>query len=108
MSAQPPSKPPFKKRRSPDEAMLDAPELAGRVPPHDLVAEAALLGACITDGGRDTMTLCVDARLAAEGFYKPAHQMIFKVMMDLYGDGKPFDEIILAEQLRRRSYRRYP
>ena len=104
MSAQPPSKPPFKKRRNPDEAMLDSPELAGRVPPHDLVAEAALLGACITDGGRDTMTLCVDARLAAEGFYKPAHQMIFKVMMDMYGDGKPFDEIILAEQLRREGH----
>ena len=40
------------------------------------------------DGGRDTMTLCIDARLGAEGFYKPGHRMIYKAMSDLYGDGQ--------------------
>ena len=104
MSAQPPIKSSFKKRRDSDAALLDSPEMKGRIPPHDLSAEAALLGACIMDGGRDTMTLCIDARLGAEGFYKPGHQMIYKAMSDLYGDGKPFDEIILAEHLRKEGH----
>ncbi|MEM7672293.1 MAG: replicative DNA helicase [Verrucomicrobiota bacterium] len=81
--------------------MVDSPELAGRVPPHDLSAEAALLGACIMDGGRDTMTVCIDARLLSEAFYKPSHQLIYTAMLELYKEGKPFDEIILAEHLRR-------
>lgn len=103
MSAQPPIKSSFKKR-GPSDGMIDSPELGGRVPPHDLGAEAALLGACIMDGGRDTMTLCVDARLDPEGFYKPGHQLVFSAMRELYSDGKPFDEIILAEHLRRQGH----
>ncbi|MCH2154483.1 MAG: replicative DNA helicase [Opitutales bacterium] len=89
--------------KRPPRPPSDTPDMSGRTPPHDLVAEAALLGACINDGGRDTMTTCIDARIRPEAFYKPAHQLIYQAMSELYNEGKPFDEIILSEHIRKKG-----
>jgi replicative DNA helicase len=74
------------------------PRPAGRVPPHNLDAEASLLGA---------MLLSTDAISAAlqvvnvDDFYKPAHAHVFDAITSLYGQGEPADPITVAEELKR-------
>lgn len=70
-----------------------------RIPPHNLEAELGLLCSCILDGGSEILTLCVDAKLRPDSFYKLAHQQIFQAMLRLYERGIPIDEIVLAEQM---------
>lgn len=70
-----------------------------RVAPHSLEAEQALLGSCILEGGQESLTSCVESKITAESFFKPAHQTIFKAMLALYQEGSPLDEIILGDKL---------
>ena len=76
----------------------DGPRPAGRVPPHNLDAEASLLGA---------MLLSTDAISAAlqivkvDDFYKPAHAHVFDAICSLYAQGEPADPITVAEELKR-------
>lgn len=70
-----------------------------RIPPHNLDAELGLLCSCILDGGSEILTLCVDAKLRPDSFYKLGHQHIFQAMLRLYERGVPIDEIVLAEQM---------
>jgi len=73
---------------------------ASRVPPHSLEAEQALLAACIHEGGQESISLCIENKIKPDAFYKPAHQVIYQGLLDLYEKGTPVDEIILAEHLR--------
>ncbi len=82
-------------RRRASDAPLD------RVPPHNLEAEVGLLSSCIIDGGRDTLTLCVDNKLKPESFFKPAHQMVYRAMIQLYEEGIPVDEIVLKDRMQK-------
>lgn len=75
----------------------------GRVPPHSIDSEQALLACCIMDGGQESMTLCVEAKLSPDSFFKPSHQVLFKILLDLYNKGTPVDEIILSDELRARG-----
>lgn len=75
----------------------------GRVPPHSIDSEQALLACCIMDGGQESITNCVGVKLTPESFFKPAHQMIFKILLDLYNKGTPVDEIILSDELRAKN-----
>ena len=72
---------------------------AGRVPPHNLEAEEALLGAMLLS--RDAITAAVEARVEAGDFYKPAHAHVFDAVMSLYGQGEAVDTLTVAEELRR-------
>ncbi|HCR37482.1 MAG TPA: replicative DNA helicase [Opitutae bacterium] len=74
-----------------------------RVPPHSIDAEQALLACCVIDGGQESMTHCIEHKIRAESFFKPAHQLIFAALLDLYNEGTPVDEIILAEKLQMRG-----
>ena len=70
----------------------------GRVPPHDLAAERALLGAmlltpaAVADG--------VELTSAAD-FYRPAHAHTFDAIVGLYGAGEPVDTVTVAAELQR-------
>lgn len=57
---------------------------AGRVPPHDLDAEAALLGACMLKG--DAIDQALVAGVTSAAFYRPAHGAIFDVCVELRAD----------------------
>lgn len=71
-----------------------------RIPPHSLECEQALLACCIFEGGQESVTACIQAKIQASSFYKPAHQTIFQVFLELYQDGTPIDDIILCDRLK--------
>ncbi len=74
-------------------------ELLERVAPHNIDAEEGLLASCIMDGGQEIMATCLEARINPDYFYKPAHQIIFQALLEIYEEGSVVDEIILVEKL---------
>ncbi len=68
----------------------------GRIPPHDLAAEKAVLSAMLIDE-RAFYEVC--AELKPEDFYHPAHQVIYKAMVAIHDDQKPVDLITLSDHL---------
>ncbi|OIO60098.1 MAG: replicative DNA helicase [Verrucomicrobia bacterium CG1_02_43_26] len=76
-----------------------------RVPPHSVDSEQALLACCIQEGGQESITACIENKIMPESFFKPAHQIVFQALLDLYKKGTPVDEVILCEHLRsKREY----
>lgn len=75
-----------------------------RVPPHSIECEQALLACCIFEGGQESITACVQAKIFPDSFYKPAHQTIFQVFLELYQEGIPIDDIILCDKLKAKGY----
>ncbi|WP_427847014.1 replicative DNA helicase [Corynebacterium pygosceleis] len=72
--------------------------VTGRPPPHDPDAEQGVLGALLL--ASDTVTQVVD-RLEPGDFYRPAHQIIYQVVLDLFGSGEQIDPIIVSGRLDR-------
>jgi replicative DNA helicase len=70
---------------------------AARVPPHDLDAERAVIGAMLVS---ETAVAVVAERLAAEEFYSEVHRIIYGAMMRLYSRGEPIDQLTLTNELR--------
>lgn len=73
---------------------------SGRVPPHDLDAELALLAALFLDPS--TLDR-VQELLRAEHFYSPANRRIFEACLALTQDGTPIDSTTVASWLRSRE-----
>ncbi|WP_415002987.1 replicative DNA helicase [Aeromicrobium sp.] len=72
----------------------------GRVPPQDIAAEQSVLGAMLlSKNAIDPATDLVQAR----DFYRPVHEQIFEVIVDLHGRGEPADAITVAAELQRRG-----
>ena len=69
-----------------------------RVPPHNVDAEASLLGAMLLS--RDAIGPAVET-LSGDQFYVPAHGYIFDAIASLYGAGEPADPVTVAEELTR-------
>src|SRR5918911_1449305 len=69
----------------------------GRVPPHDLDAERAVIGAMLVS---DAAVSVVGERLAAEDFYSETHRVLYGAMMRLYSRGYPIDRLTLSDELR--------
>jgi replicative DNA helicase len=79
--------------------MADAPpSRLDRVPPHNLRAEEAVLGAMLLS--REAIAEVVEI-LDPDHFYKPAHGHVFDAILALYGSGQPVDAVTVAEELRR-------
>ena len=74
------------------------PAGVGRVPPHNLDAEASLLGAMLLSASAVASAIEVVSR---DDFYKPAYGHIFEAITSLYGSGEPIDPVTVAEELRR-------
>src|SRR5829696_7787303 len=68
-----------------------------RVPPHDLEAEKAVIGAMLVS---ETAVSAVAERLAAEDFYSEVHRIIYGAMTRLYSRGDPIDQLTLTNELR--------
>lgn len=78
----------------------EPPVVAGRVPPHDLDAEAAVLAAMLLD--RDALDRVVEM-LQPEHFYSDANGRIFEACIALAGEGTPIDVVSVASWLRDRE-----
>lgn len=72
----------------------------GRVPPHDLDAEAAVLSATLLSG--DAFDNVQDV-LAPEHFYSEANRRIFEAVVDLNTTSQPVDVVSVAAWLRSRE-----
>jgi replicative DNA helicase len=73
---------------------------AGRTPPQDNDAEQSVLGAMLLS--KDAIADVVES-IRATDFYRPAHELIFDAIVDLYGRGEPADAVTIAAHLVRRG-----
>ena len=69
-----------------------------RVPPHNLEAEASLLGAMLLSS--DAVATALET-ISAEHFYRPAHAHVFETVRRLYDSGDPADPVTVSEALDR-------
>ncbi len=71
---------------------------ADRLPPHNLDAEQAVLGAILMDS--QVLTLVAE-RLRPEDFYRQGHQRLFQAMLDVAERGEPVDLVTVAAELQK-------
>lgn len=70
---------------------------SGKQIPQNIEAEQSVLAACMLNP--DAIDE-VASKLIPENFFRPAHQVIFKSMLELHARNLPVDQISLAENLR--------
>ncbi len=78
----------------PDDPLVD------KVPPHNLEAEMAVLGAMMQSG--DATGLCVQ-HLDADCFYRPEHRALFTALVEMYDASRAVDWVTLKETLNQRG-----
>lgn len=69
-----------------------------RTPPQDIAAEQSVIGAMLLS--KDAIADVVET-VRESDFYRPAHQTIFAIVLDLYGRGEPVDAVTVAAELSR-------
>lgn len=79
----------------------EPPPIAGRVPPHDLDAEAAVLSAIMLD--HDAIDT-VSGLLSVEDFYSDPNRRIYTAADSIHKEGLPIDVVSVAAWLRRREW----
>ena len=70
------------------------------MPPQDLDAEQSVLGSMLMS--KDAIG-DVNEEISGADFYKPAHEMIYDAIVDLYGRGEPADPVTVKAELERRG-----
>lgn len=68
----------------------------GKVPPHDIEAEQAVIGSMLTD--KDAVMLAVE-KLKSDNFYRDDNKAIFEAMINLYSKSEPVDLITVKDEL---------
>ena len=81
---------------------MELPEFATleRLPPQNLEAEMAVLGAMLLE--EEALMQAVEL-LEVEAFYTDAHRKIFTAFLDLYKNSTPVDLVTVTEELRKRN-----
>ena len=77
--------------------MSEFDETAGRIPPHDIEAEKAVLSAILLDN--DSIHTIV-TEIQDQDFYHPSHQMLYRSMVRLKDENQPVDLTTLAAYLK--------
>ncbi|SDQ23785.1 replicative DNA helicase [Quadrisphaera sp. DSM 44207] len=72
----------------------------GRTPPQDIAAEQSVLGGMMLS--KDAIADVIE-QLRGNDFYRPAHELIYEAILDLYGRGEPADAITVAATLTTRG-----
>jgi replicative DNA helicase len=75
-------------------------ELLDRIPPHNLEAEQAVLGALLL--APDSFAAVAEI-LRPEDFYGENHRQIYRVLADLAESGRPIDLVTVTEELKHRD-----
>lgn len=68
----------------------------GKVPPHDIEAEQAILGSMLTD--KDAVISSIEI-LKEDSFYREDNKAIFAAMLNLYSKNEPIDIITVKAEL---------
>lgn len=68
----------------------------GKVPPHDIEAEQAVLGSMLTD--KDAVISAIET-LKAEDFYREDNKAIYEAIFNLYNRAEPIDIITVKSEL---------
>jgi replicative DNA helicase len=76
-----------------------APEY-DRTPPQDVPAEQSVLGGMLLS--KDAIADVVQV-ISGTDFYRPAHELVFEVILDLYSRGEPADPVTVSAELTRRG-----
>jgi replicative DNA helicase len=71
-----------------------------RIPPHDLAAEQCVLGGMLMS--KDAISDVLEV-LRPQDHYRPAHQIVHEVILDLYSRGEPADAVTVANELTKRK-----
>jgi replicative DNA helicase len=71
-----------------------------RTPPQDLIAEQSVLGGMLLS--KDAIADVLEI-LRERDFYRPAHELIYDAVLDLYGRGEPADAITVSAELTKRG-----
>lgn len=74
------------------------PAVGGRIPPHNLEAEASVLGSLMLD--RNAIVRVADF-LRPEDFYLDHHGQVYRAALNLYDRADPIDLLTLAAELER-------
>ena len=75
-----------------------------RIPPHNLDAEKAVLGALLTNGSNSGAVVdTVTSILKSEDFYRDAHRIIYDAILEIVHANKTADFITVGEELDRRK-----
>jgi replicative DNA helicase len=69
-----------------------------RQPPQDLQAEQSVLGGMLLS--KDAIADVVEV-VRSTDFYRPAHQIVYDTILDLYGRGEPADPVTVSAELTR-------
>jgi replicative DNA helicase len=69
-----------------------------RTPPQDILAEQCALGGMLLS--KDAIADVVEVVRPAD-FYRPAHQVVYDAIIELYGKGEPADPVTVAAELTR-------
>jgi len=70
------------------------------MPPQDNEAEQSVLGSMLLS--KDAIADVLEAVRGVD-FYRPAHEVIYDAILDLYGRGEPADPVTVAAELQRRG-----
>ena len=68
----------------------------GKVPPHDIEAEQAVIGSMLTD--KDVVSSSIEV-LKEEDFYREDNRIIYAAMLNLYNRAEPIDLITVKSEL---------
>lgn len=71
-----------------------------RTPPQDMAAEQSVLGGMMLS--KDAIADVVEI-LRGPDFYRPAHELIYDAIVDLYGRGEPADVVTISDHLTKRQ-----
>ncbi len=78
----------------------DQEHWSGRMPPQDPDAEQSVLGSMLIS--KDAIA-DVNEQINGTDFYRPAHEIIYDAIVDLYGRGEPADPVTVSAELQRRG-----
>ncbi len=71
-----------------------------RTPPQDLAAEQSVLGGMLLS--KDAIADVVEV-VRGHDFYRPAHELVYEAVLDLYGRGEPADAVTVSAELQKRG-----
>lgn len=71
-----------------------------KLPPHDLEAEQAVLGAAMM-GGLTVVAGLLEEGLRREDFYREQHGLVYGALLRMHAEQEPLDALTLRDRLRR-------
>lgn len=74
-----------------------------KMPPANIDAEQAVLGAILLDAGALVVVSAPTVGLRAEDFFRDSHRFAYEAMLGLWAEGRALDIVTIADELERRG-----